>query len=70
MIGRLSCRSDVPAVYVPGQTVSVAFAITPSRKVHERKGGKMQAVERIDEQGGYVAIDFRGCSSQELSEMY
>ena len=30
----------------------------------------MQAVERIDEQGGYVAIDFRGCSSQELSEMY
>ena len=30
----------------------------------------MQAVERIDEQGGYVAIDFRGCSSQELSEIY
>lgn len=30
----------------------------------------MQAVERIDERGGYVAIDFRGCSSQELSEVY
>ena len=30
----------------------------------------MQAVERIDEKGGYVAIDFRGCSSQELSEVY
>ena len=30
----------------------------------------MKAVGRIDEQSGYVAIDFRGCSSQELSEVY
>ena len=35
-----------------------------------REGGEIQAVNRIDQQRGFVAVDFRGCGSRELSETY
>lgn len=40
-------------------------------KTREREGGEIQAAaERIDRQSGYVVIDFRGCDSREVSEIY
>jgi len=38
--------------------------------MRKHEGGKIQAARHIDERSGFVTIDFRGCSSQELSEIY